>query len=414
MPVEIKQTVRVGTRRSQLALAQTKLAINMLELHYPNLHFVVVEISTVGDKILDVALSKIGDKSLFTKELEVALLSEEVDFVVHSLKDVPTSIPPGLVLGCVFDRASPDDVVLMSPENRGKKLSDLPSGSIVGTSALRRVASLQRLYPRLKFVSIRGNLNTRLKKLDEPHTHFATEDNHQKQFDHLPTKYDAIILAKAGIERLGWSERIDQVLSDQFYAVSQGALACECREEDTFILSILSKLHCEPAALSSIAERALMSGLDGGCSTPIGVRSHIGSQSDEHPWLLSVVGCVMSLDGSQCVNCSLGSELPHRIPKEHELRHRAASGNSREDSVDREISTDLAKNSFAGSSSEPKSLVNRQINEEKSKEHKRHSCTGSDEHQASLLLQAEDKLKFLDSAVSAVSLCMVFVQVQDE
>lgn len=157
-----------------------------------------------------------------------------------------------------------------------------------------------------------------------------------------------------------------------------------------------------------------MSGLDGGCSTPIGVRSHIGSQSDEHPWLLSVVGCVMSLDGSQCVNCSLGSELPHRIPKEHELRHRAASGNSREDSVDREISTDLAKNSFAGSSSEPKSLVNRQINEEKSKEHKRHSCTGSDEHQASLLLQAEDKLKFLDSAVSAVSLCMVFVQVQDE
>lgn len=189
--------IKVGSRRSQLALAQTHLTVELLKESNPDLKFEVVKISTIGDRIIDVALSKIGDKNLFTKELEVALLDKTVDFVVHSLKDVPTITPEGLVLGCIYNRMSTDDVVLMSPSNRGKMLRDLPFDSIIGTSAVRRVAILSRQYPKLKFLSIRGNLNTRIKKLDEP----QTDDVH----------YDAIILAKAGVDRLGLSNRIDEV-----------------------------------------------------------------------------------------------------------------------------------------------------------------------------------------------------------
>ncbi|THD19692.1 Porphobilinogen deaminase [Fasciola hepatica] len=404
MPSEVKQTVRVGTRRSQLAIAQTTLAINMLKRQHPQLHFTIVEISTIGDKILDVALSKIGDKSLFTKELEVALLNRDVDFVVHSLKDVPTCMPPGLVLGCVFDRASPDDVVLMAPTNREKQLANLPDGAVIGTSALRRVASLQRSYPRLKFVSIRGNLNTRLKKLDEPHIH-TTGGTKQKQHqsNQPPVRYDAIILAKAGIERLGWSDRIDQVLSDQFHAVSQGALACECRKEDNFILSILSTLHHESAALSSIAERALMSGLDGGCSTPIGVRSHLSPETGGHPWFLSVDGCVMSLDGSECVQYSLGSELPHHISRERKRRHSATPSISREDSAEGETSPKLTKKSSTVESNKLELSYDKGEKEEVKKE-KLQSLTESDDNETDAVFQRDDKLELLNSTASSTEL----------
>nr|AAW24560.1 SJCHGC02909 protein [Schistosoma japonicum] len=215
-----QHAVRVGSRRSNLALLQTEMAISLLKVQKPHIMFEVVEIATVGDEILDVPLSKIGDKSLFTKELEKSLLVGEVDLVVHSLKDVPSVLPTGLVLGCVFGRSSPEDVVLMAPHNRGMKLSDLPVGATVGTSSIRRVATLIRKYPHLKFISIRGNLNTRLAKLDTP-------SNLQKQCctGNQSLSYDALILAKAGVERMGWVDRIDQVLSDSFYAVSQGALA---------------------------------------------------------------------------------------------------------------------------------------------------------------------------------------------
>nr|AAP06155.1 similar to GenBank Accession Number P19356 hydroxymethylbilane synthase (hemC) in Rattus sp [Schistosoma japonicum] len=208
-----QHAVRVGSRRSNLALLQTEMAISLLKVQKPHIMFEVVEIATVGDEILDVPLSKIGDKSLFTKELEKSLLVGEVDLVVHSLKDVPSVLPTGLVLGCVFGRSSPEDVVLMAPHNRGMKLSDLPVGATVGTSSIRRVATLIRKYPHLKFISIRGNLNTRLAKLDTP-------SNLQKQCctGNQSLSYDALILAKAGVERMGWVDRIDQVLSDSFYA----------------------------------------------------------------------------------------------------------------------------------------------------------------------------------------------------
>ncbi|VDN08957.1 unnamed protein product [Dibothriocephalus latus] len=204
---KITRVIRVGSRKSQLALVQTNIVIEALQENFPDLRFEVVKMSTKGDKILDMALSKIGDKNLFTKELENALYLKEVDFVVHSLKDVPTVMPPGLVLGCVTNRVSPFDVVLMSNANRGKKLAELPKNSNVGTSALRRIAILRRKHPHLDFSSIRGNLSTRLQKLDA----CSDTKNTNGGSSHQPSAYDAIILAEAGILRLGWQDRIDEV-----------------------------------------------------------------------------------------------------------------------------------------------------------------------------------------------------------
>ncbi|CAH8645052.1 unnamed protein product [Schistosoma margrebowiei] len=304
-----RTVVRVGSRRSNLALLQTGMAVDLLQKQNPHILFEVVEMTTVGDKILDVSLSKIGDKSLFTKELENALLSGNVDLVVHSLKDVPSILPSGLVLGCVFARASPDDVVLMAPHYRGRKLSDLPIGSTIGTSAVRRVATLTRKYPHLKFVSIRGNLNTRLAKLDTPP---ASKDN--CCLTNPSPSYDAIILAKAGVERMGWSHRIDQVLTDSFYAVSQGALACECRQIDNFIMNLLSGIHDESAALTTIAERSLMRQLDGGCSIPIGVRSDLVLKGDLIYSQLTLHANILSVDGGKSIERSASVVFPDKTP----------------------------------------------------------------------------------------------------
>uniref|UniRef100_A0A0X3Q2A2 hydroxymethylbilane synthase n=1 Tax=Schistocephalus solidus TaxID=70667 RepID=A0A0X3Q2A2_SCHSO len=311
------RVIRVGSRKSQLALVQTNIIIEALQENFPDLRFEVVKIATKGDKILDVALSKIGDKNLFTKELENALYLKEVDFVVHSLKDVPTVMPPGLVLGCICNRVSPFDVVLMSNANRGKKLAELPRNSIVGTSALRRVAVLRRKYPHLDFSSIRGNLSTRLQKLD------ARRDtkNTDCESAHHPSTYDALILAEAGILRLGWQDRVDETLTDCMYAVGQGALACECRENDLEMQRLLMSIHDEPAALACIAERAFMSRLEGGCSTPMGVQTSLlpggiaGADAlAGRPRQLSMQAAVLSVDGSQCIKGHLNTLLPTSVP----------------------------------------------------------------------------------------------------
>lgn len=211
MGVDNRRVVRVGTRKSQLALFQTDIIINRLRKIHHEVDFEVIKIATIGDKILDVALSKIGDKNLFTKELEQALYVNKVDFVVHSLKDVPTVMPDGLIIGCISDRCSPFDAVLMSPANRGKTLAQLPSKAVIGTSALRRIAVLKRQFPHLEFLSVRGNLSTRLKKLD---AYYEAEDSQS-----VP-KYDALILAEAGVERIGLEERIDEVFIGYLYCVS--------------------------------------------------------------------------------------------------------------------------------------------------------------------------------------------------
>uniref|UniRef100_A0A8B9HL05 hydroxymethylbilane synthase n=1 Tax=Astyanax mexicanus TaxID=7994 RepID=A0A8B9HL05_ASTMX len=190
---KVTRVIRMGTRKSQLARIQTDSVAEKLKELYPDLQLEIVAMSTIGDKILDTALSKIGEKSLFTKELENALERNEVDLVVHSLKDLPTSLPPGFTIGAVLERENPHDAVVLHPKNAGLTLDSLPEKSVIGTSSLRRAAQLKKRFPQLEFENIRGNLNTRLKKLDEK------ED------------FAAIILAAAGLKRMGWESRISQV-----------------------------------------------------------------------------------------------------------------------------------------------------------------------------------------------------------
>ena len=176
------RTIRIGSRKSQLALVQTYWVQEQLQKAFPDRTFEVHTMSTQGDKILDVALAKIGDKGLFTKELEVGMLQQEIDFAVHSLKDLPTRLPEGLMLGAVSERENPADALVVHQKHQDKQIDTLPAGAVVGTSSLRRLAQLRHHFPHLTFKDIRGNLNTRLQKLDAG-------------------EYDAIILAVAGLYR---------------------------------------------------------------------------------------------------------------------------------------------------------------------------------------------------------------------
>ncbi|KAK4325711.1 hypothetical protein Pmani_003654 [Petrolisthes manimaculis] len=186
--------VRIGSRDSELAKKQTYMVRDALQKVHPKLEFEIITMKTKGDKILNLALSKIGSKSLFTKELEMALEEGQVDMVVHSLKDLPTTLPDGLVIGCVSEREDPRDAVIMHPKHTTASLASLPMDSVIGTSSVRRAAQLKRKFPNLRFESVRGNLNTRLRKLD-------TADD-----------YAALILAAAGVLRMGWADRISQVI----------------------------------------------------------------------------------------------------------------------------------------------------------------------------------------------------------
>lgn len=292
-----QRIIRVGTRKSQLALIQTNSVIQMLKALDPTLKFETLPMSTVGDRILDSALSKIGEKSLFTKELENALLKNQVDFVVHSLKDLPTALPENLVIGCVCRRDNPFDAVVMHPKHMGKTLKDLPPGSVIGTSSLRRAAQMTRMYPQFKIENIRGNLNTRFQKLAEADI------------------YDAIILAVAGLERMGWDHCIAQVLTPEecMYAVAQGAMAVECRSGDETTLSLLNKIHDHTTTISVVAERAYLRQLEGGCSVPVSAFTEI----EENEMCLR--GGVFSIDGEQAVTHTLTVNLdcpPCDIPPE--------------------------------------------------------------------------------------------------
>ncbi|KAH9513897.1 hypothetical protein Btru_031691 [Bulinus truncatus] len=279
--------IRVGTRKSQLALIQTNSVIQMLKSLDPTLKFETVPMTTTGDRILDSALSKIGEKSLFTKELESALLKKQVDFVVHSLKDLPTSLPDGLVIGCVCKRDNPYDAIILHPKHQGKMLQELPAGSVIGTSSLRRSAQVQRLYPQYKIENIRGNLNTRFKKLSEENV------------------YDAIILAVAGLERMGWQQCISQVLKPEecMYAVSQGAMAVECRADDEATLQLLNRIHDHTSSIACVAERAYLRKLEGGCSVPVSVYTEIAGNQ------LTMTGGVFSVDGSEFVKHTVVADL---------------------------------------------------------------------------------------------------------
>ncbi|MBW4519338.1 MAG: hydroxymethylbilane synthase [Scytolyngbya sp. HA4215-MV1] len=276
------RTIRIGSRKSQLALVQTYWVQEQLQKAFPDRTFEVHTMSTQGDKILDVALAKIGDKGLFTKELELGMIQNEIDFAVHSLKDLPTRLPEGLVLGCVTEREDPADALVVHEQHKDKQISTLPEGAVIGTSSLRRLAQLRHHYPHLSFKDVRGNLNTRLAKLDAG-------------------EYDALILAVAGLQRLGMGDRVHQVLPSEIslHAVGQGALGIECRSDDAEVLELLKALQHQPTADRCYAERAFLRELEGGCQVPIGVNTVLDGDN------LTLTGIVASLDGQRLAKDSV-------------------------------------------------------------------------------------------------------------
>ncbi|MBD2095001.1 hydroxymethylbilane synthase [Trichocoleus sp. FACHB-591] len=276
------RTIRIGSRKSQLALVQTYWVQEQLQKAFPDRTFEVHTMSTQGDKILDVALAKIGDKGLFTKELELGMINNEIDFAVHSLKDLPTRLPEGLMLGCVTERENPADALVVHEKHKDKQLATLPAGAVIGTSSLRRLAQLRHHYPHLSFKDVRGNLNTRLAKLDAG-------------------EYDALILAVAGLHRLGMGDRIHQAIPSEvsLHAVGQGALGIECREGDAEVLNVIKALEHTPTAQRCYAERSFLRELEGGCQVPIGVNTEINGDA------LTLTGLVASLDGQTIIKESI-------------------------------------------------------------------------------------------------------------
>lgn len=277
-----KRTITIGTRKSQLALVQTYWVKAELEKHCPEVNFKVEKMSTQGDKILDVALAKIGDKGLFTKELELGMLNNTLDFAVHSLKDLPTNLPEGLRLGCVTKRVDPADALVVHEKHKDKQLDTLPEGAVIGTSSLRRLAQLRHHFPHFTFKDVRGNVNTRLAKLDSG-------------------EYDAIILAVAGLQRLDFGDRIHQTIPPEIslHAVGQGALGIECRVGDQDILEILKKLEHPESYDCALAERSLLRELEGGCQVPIGVNTKLEGE------ILTLTAMVASLDGQKLIKDSI-------------------------------------------------------------------------------------------------------------
>ena len=269
----LKRKVVIGSRGSELALWQSNFIKKELEKKNKSVTVEIKIIKTTGDKILDVALSKIGDKSLFTKELENALLRNEIDLAVHSLKDLQTQLPEGLKLAAVTKRHPVEDVLIS--KKKGTTLQSLKENAVVATGSLRRKSQLLHLRPDIKIEELRGNVPTRIKKF-------------------LESGWDAIILARAGVERLKLQKYISSFISTEeiLPAVGQGALGIEINEENKFVEEILCELHDEPTYKAVLAERALLRMLEGGCQVPIGAFAEVKTNG---LYLDAMVG---SLDGT--------------------------------------------------------------------------------------------------------------------
>jgi len=267
-----RQKLVVGTRGSQLALWQANYIKDMVE-EITGLPVEIKTIKTTGDKILDVPLAKVGGKGLFTKELEVELIAGDVDLCVHSMKDVPTDLPPGLVIAGIPKREDARDIMISAT---GIGFTELPEGARVGTSSLRRIAHVRSLRPDIEIVDVRGNLDTRMRKAEDG-------------------ELDAVILAAAGIRRLGWGDRITTYLSTDIMisAVGQGAVGVEIREDDLYMAEVCALLT-DPATMVCVtAERVVMNRLEGGCQVPIG--AYCRYDEDGSLLLDAMVG---SVDGS--------------------------------------------------------------------------------------------------------------------
>lgn len=293
----MKNKIVIGSRGSKLALWQSEHIAARLRALHTGLNVEIRRITTMGDKILDVPLAKIGGKGLFTKELENAMLDGTIDLAVHSLKDMPTQLPEGLVLAAITEREEPYDA-LVSP--RFKTLAALPQGAIVGTSSLRRQAQLLAVRPDLQVRSLRGNVDTRLSRVEDG-------------------TFDAIILAAAGLKRLGFGDKITQILppSVSLPAVGQGALAIEARADDTFTQALLQELDHEETRLAVTAERAFLRTVEGGCQVPVGVHAALDGDG------LRIEALIAALDGQTVLRDvitgasgqadALGRELAERM-----------------------------------------------------------------------------------------------------
>ena len=263
----------IGTRGSKLAIYQANFVKSKLEIAYPTLEVVINIIKTKGDKILDIALSKIEDKGFFTKEIQDALYNKEVDIAVHSLKDLPTELPEGTQLGAILERANHRDVLVSTD---GKKLVDFTSKDKIATSSLRRKSQLIQINKNVQVVEIRGNIDTRIRKMKNGYC-------------------QGMIMAAAGIERLGLQEHISEYFNEtqMLTAPGQGAIAIEIREKDHEILKLLSALNHKESAICVAAERSFLNRLDGGCQIPFAAHATIEGN------ILTIEGMVSTLDGRE-------------------------------------------------------------------------------------------------------------------
>jgi len=311
-------TITIGTRRSQLARLQTDIVVSALRSAHPEHTYAVHALDPLGDRDKTTALHAFNAKALWTSELEALLSAGELDLVVHSLKDVPTTLPAGLALGAVPAREDPRDALVLArgtaPPRAGagaaasahEILAALPPGSVVGTSSLRRAAQLRARYPHLGFRDARGNVPTRLRKLDlaeRPDGFRDTDDERREGAAEAQAegpRYAALILAAAGLVRLGLGDRISAYLTSEdggmLHAVGQGALGVEIREGDERIVALLEGISDRKAELACWAERSVMRTLEGGCSVPIGVETEWVSEEE-----LRMKSVVVSLDGSETV-----------------------------------------------------------------------------------------------------------------
>lgn len=281
----VNRPLRIASRGSDLALWQSHAVERALRALNPRLDVEIRIIHTTGDRILDVPLAQIGDRGLFTKEVDAALLNGEADLAVHSLKDVPTRLPEGLTIGAVTERADPRDVLLCAP-GTPSSLAELPPGAVVGTSSLRRRSQLRALRPDLDVRDLRGNLNTRLRKLDAG-------------------EYHAIVLAAAGVLRLGWKGRISEFLDPPQWlpAVGQGALAVVAREDQPELHGWLAHLQHPETAACVTAERVFLRRLEGGCQVPIGALARIVEER------LEMHGLIADLDGETVLRAHASGSL---------------------------------------------------------------------------------------------------------
>jgi hydroxymethylbilane synthase len=278
----LRKEIRIGTRASALALWQAEWVKAELEKKYPGMIVSLTKIKTTGDKILDVPLAQVGGKGLFVKEIEEAMLAHEIDIAVHSMKDVPTMFPDGLHLSCITKREDARDALLT---RNNMKFKDLPQGATIGTSSLRRQAQLMSVRPDFKIQQLRGNVDTRLRKLKEG-------------------QFDAIILAAAGVRRLGLAENVSEYLDTAISlpAIGQGALGIECRVDDRELNDLIAFFNHQDTRTCVTGERALLRRLEGGCQVPIACYGQMVNGK------LHLIGLVGSVDGKRIIKDTIEGE----------------------------------------------------------------------------------------------------------